>query len=262
MKRPVKRPMKREERFDRIIASLRNSPAVRISALAESFEVSVETVRRDIDELSRRGLVDRTYGGAALRLMAHEPEVNERRNQLIEERLRIGDYASGLVSSGDVLMIDSGSTTTHFARRLADAATGEITVLTNAPSVAQAAAKNPRLRVILCPGDYDPHEGGVFGPETTHFLQRFNADKTFIGASGLTCAGPVEANSPVSWIKRAMIGQAKRSLLMVDHTKFNADALERVCPLTDIDDVIADTAPDEVLSKALTVAKVSLHIAG
>ncbi len=253
--------MKREQRFDRIIASLRHSPAVRISSLAEEFEVSVETVRRDIDELSRRGLVDRTYGGAALRLMAHEPEVNERRGQLVEERLRIGDFATSLVSPGDILMIDSGSTTTHFARRLAAAATGALTVLTNAPSVAQAAAKNPKLRVVLCPGDYDPHEGGVFGPEATHFLQRFHADKTFIGASGLTCSGPVEANSPVSWVKRTMIGQAKRRLLMVDHTKFNTDALERVCPLADIDDVIADTAPDETLAKALATAKVALHIA-
>ncbi len=254
--------MKREERFDRIIAELRHSPAVRISSLAESFAVSVETVRRDIDELSRRGLVDRTYGGAALRLMAHEPEVNERRNQLVEERLRIGDYATGLVSPGDVLMIDSGSTTSHFARRLAEAATGQLTVLTNAPAVAQAAAKNPRLRVVLCPGDYDPHEGGVFGPETTHFLQRFHADKTFIGASGLTASGPVEANSPVSWIKRTMIGQARRRLLMVDHTKFNAYALERVCPLSDIDDVIVDTPPDEALNEALAVAGVALHVAG
>jgi DeoR/GlpR family transcriptional regulator of sugar metabolism len=254
--------MKREERFDRIIATLRTSPAVRISALAEVFDVSVETVRRDIDELSRRGLVDRTYGGAALRLMAQEPEVNERRNQLIEERLRIGDYATSLVSAGDVLMIDSGSTTAHFARRLAEDAVGDLTVLTNAPAVAQAAAKNPKIRVILCPGDYDPHEGGVFGPEAIDFLQRFHADKCFIGASGLTPAGPVEANSPVSWIKRAMIGQTKRRLLMVDHTKFNAYALERVCPLSDIDDVIADTAPDEALAKALAAAKVAVHIAG
>ena len=254
--------MKKEERFDRIIAALRNSPAVRISSLAGAFRVSVETVRRDIDELSRRGLVDRTYGGAALRLMAREPEVNERRGQLIEERLRIGEFATRLVSGGDVLMIDSGSTTTHFARCLADADIGELTVLTNAPSVAQEAARNPRIRVILCPGDYDPHEGGVFGPETGHFLQRFNADKTFIGTSGLTASGPLEANSPVSWIKRGMIGQAKRSLLMVDHTKFNTHALERVCPLTGIDDVIVDTAPDAALAKALAVAKVALHIAG
>lgn len=253
--------MKREERFDRIIASLRIHPAVRISSLAEDFRVSIETVRRDIDELSRRGLVDRTYGGAALRLMAHEPEVNERRNQLIEERLRIGDFATGLVSPGDVLMIDSGSTTTHFARCLADGDIGDLTVLTNAPSVAKAVAKNACIRVILCPGDYDVHEGGVFGPETTHFLQRFNADKTFIGASGLTVSGPIEANSPVSWIKRSMIDRAERSLLMVDHTKFNTHALELVCPLSDLDDVIADTAPDKALAKALIIAKVALHIA-
>ena len=111
--------LKRSERFERIIDELRGSTTVRISQLADDFGVSTETVRRDIDELSRRGLVDRTYGGAAGRPMAREPAVNERYQSLVEERSRIGAFAAQLVEPGDVLMIDSGSTTTHFAQRLA-----------------------------------------------------------------------------------------------------------------------------------------------
>ncbi len=253
--------MKREERFDRIIASLRTSPAVRISTLAEAFDVSVETVRRDIDELSRRGLVDRTYGGAALRLMAQEPEVNERRNQLIEERLRIGDHATGLVSPGDVLMIDSGSTTTHFAQRLA-AVGKNLTVLTNCIGVALGVGKNPELRVILCPGDYSLREGGTFGPETSAMLQRFHADKAVIGASGLTVDGLVDMDSRASWIKRTMIARSERRILLADQAKFNVRSLEVVCPLSDLDDVVTDAKPSPPLSEALVAAGVRLHVAG
>ena len=127
--------LSRSERFERIVAELRASATVRISALADAFGVSTETVRRDIDELSRRGLVDRTYGGAAARAMAREPAVNERHRLLVEERSRIGATAAALVEPGDVLMIDSGSTTTHFARRLAATGSG-LTVLTNCIAVA------------------------------------------------------------------------------------------------------------------------------
>ncbi len=89
--------LKRSERFERIIGELRVSPTVRISELAATFGVSAETVRRDIDELSRRGLVDRTYGGAAAQALAHEPAVNERYRFHIEERTRLGARAARLV---------------------------------------------------------------------------------------------------------------------------------------------------------------------
>jgi hypothetical protein len=168
--------LKRSERFERIVAELRASPAVRISALADEFGVSTETVRRDLDELSRRGLVARTYGGAAVRPMAREPAVNERYRQRVEERSRIGARAAAFVEPGDVLMIDSGSTTSHFARRLAAAAEA-LTVLTNSINVAAALGQNPKLRVILCPGDYNPREAGVYGPETAAFLRRHHATK-------------------------------------------------------------------------------------
>ncbi|MFQ5783358.1 MAG: DeoR/GlpR family DNA-binding transcription regulator [Alphaproteobacteria bacterium] len=253
--------LRRDARFERILAELRASPAVRISALAENFGVSTETVRRDIDELSRRGLVDRTYGGAAAHPATREPAVNERYRLLVAERSRIGACAARLVEPGEVLMIDSGSTTTHFARELAVEAR-DLTVLTNCLGVALALGRAPGLRVILCPGDYNAREGGAFGPETAAFLERFHADKAFIGASGLTVDGPVEVDSAASWVKRRMIERSARSLLLVDETKFDARSLEIVSPLAAIDDVIADAAPPSALAEALAVADVTLHVAG
>ncbi|MHA1600727.1 MAG: DeoR/GlpR family DNA-binding transcription regulator [Alphaproteobacteria bacterium] len=247
-------------RFERIIAELRASPTVRISELAQAFGVSAETVRRDIDELSQRGLVDRTYGGATAHALAHEPAVNERYRVLVEERKRIGARAAQLVEPGDVLMIDSGATTTHFAQRLA-ATAQDLTVLTNCLGVALALGQTPGIRVVLCPGDYNMQEGGSFGPETGAFLRRYNATKAFIGASGLTAEGPAEANPAAIWVKRSMIERSDRTLLLVDQTKFGARSLELICPLETLDDIVADSAPDSDLRDALTTAHVTLHLA-
>jgi len=250
----------KDARFERIIAKLRSSPTVRISEMAQDFGVSAETVRRDIDELSRRGLVDRTYGGAAAQAMAHEPAVNERYRILVEERGRIAERAVQLVDQGDVLMIDSGATTTHFAQRLA-ATAHDLTVLTNCLGVALALGQTSSIRVVLCPGDYDRQEGGTFGPETCAFLRRYNATKAFIGASGLTVEGPAEANPAATWVKRSMIERSDRNILLVDQTKFGARSLELICPLETLDDIVADGAPDSELSEALATARVTLHLA-
>ena len=184
------RPLSRKHgRQERIIALLRANPTVRVAELAREFRVSTETVRRDLDELSRLGAVNRTYGGAARSSMGHEAAVNERLQEHVAERERIALYASDLVETGELVMIDGGSTTIHFARQLA-ARGRQLTVLTNSLGVAATLGQDPSSKVVLCPGDYHTYEGIVTGSETIAFLERFFVDKAFIGASGLTAAGP------------------------------------------------------------------------
>ena len=109
----------KQERQRRIVAELRANPTVRISSLADEFRVSTETVRRDIDELSGQGLVNRTYGGAAATSMSREPAFHQRGDTMVAERERIARSAAALIQPGEVIMVDSGATTAHFARRLA-----------------------------------------------------------------------------------------------------------------------------------------------
>jgi len=252
---------RRDDRFARIMAALRVGSSVRIADLAARFGVSTETVRRDLDALSRQGLVDRTYGGAAPAISIHEPAVHERAHLRVAERRRIGACATEMIEDGDVLMIDSGSTTVHFAQRLA-AAAPRITVLTNCLGVALALGPAAETRVVLCPGDYRVQEGGVFGPETAAFLQRFRATKAIIGASGLTAEGPVELDSAATWVKRTMIERAARRFLLLDESKLGALSIETVCPLDRIDDLITSAAPSAALREALHDAAVAVHVAG
>ena len=249
----------KQERKRRIVAELRANPTVRISTLADTFSVSAETVRRDIDELSASGLVSRTYGGAAATSMNQEPAVEQRADVLVQERQLVARLAVGLLKPGDVIMIDAGSTTTHFARRLAVEGL-EVTVITNSLGVATALAASERQSVVLCPGDFIGREYAVYGAATCDFLSHLHADWAILGASGLTLEGPTEAHSPASWVKRAMLERVEQRALMVDHSKYDQRFLEVVAPLERFGHVITDRRPPAHLAQALEAASITVHL--
>ena len=258
---PRRRRTGPEERHERILRDLKLHAAIRVSHLAKSLGVTTETIRRDLDALGETGMLNRTYGGAALPPGQREPAVHERQQRKVEERSRIGDHAAGLIGPGGVVMIDAGSTTLHFARHLASQAQG-LTAITNCLAIATTLGVNPAIRVVLCPGDYSEQEGGVFGPHTADFIRRFNADCTVIGASGIGANGPTEARSEAVWVKRAMMDMAQRRILLVDSGKFDAAHLELVCPLSGLSDIVTERAPRAALADAIRAAGVKLHVAG
>jgi DeoR/GlpR family transcriptional regulator of sugar metabolism len=255
------RRLRKTERREQILAELRLAPHVRISALAERFGVSAETVRRDVDALSDEGLVNRAYGGASAAPMGVQPPFGERDRARIEERARIGRLAASLVKPGEVLMIDAGSTTTQLARALTVNGKG-LTVLTNSLSVAQTLGQNGSADIMLCPGDYMPNESAVYGSETEAFISRFHANRAFIGAGAIAPEGIMDVNRAGSGIKRAMLRQAEKVYALIDHSKFNQMLLSLVVDLGAIDVLICDQEPTGALAKALREAKVEVRIAG
>jgi DeoR/GlpR family transcriptional regulator of sugar metabolism len=250
----------KRDRHERILAELRASATLRASDLALALGVSTETIRRDLAELGAGGLIARTYGGAAARPFAFEPSVSRRHALLVEERTRIAELAAGLIEPGQVVMIDAGSTTLHFARRLV-ARGRDLTVVTNCLGVARALGAGPGITVLVCPGRYDAREGSLCGPDAVAHLRRFNANWAVIGASGLTPDGPSEVLPDSAAIKRVMLQRAERSLLLVDHTKYGRLALEVVCPLARIRHLVSDAPPTGELADELARAGVDVRIA-
>ncbi|MGH6922245.1 MAG: DeoR/GlpR family DNA-binding transcription regulator [Propylenella sp.] len=233
--------LKKKERQKRILAELRASATIRIPDLASQFGVSTETIRRDLDELGEGGHLNRTYGGAVMRPVGFEPAFSDRFGAMREERERIAGLASDFVQPGEALMIDGGTTVLHFAQHLATAANAkELTVITNSFPVAMALGVNPAVRVISCPGAYDPREGIVAGTDTVAFLERFHANRMITSASGLTIEGPTEINAAAAAVKRAMLRRSADRILLLDHAKFDRPSLEVVCPLGDLDRLVTD----------------------
>lgn len=251
--------LKKSERRRQILLELKLRPHVRISDLAQRFNVSTETVRRDFDALADDGLISRAHGGASAPAQGHYPSLDERVNARIDERERIGRRAAELVGDGETVMIDSGSTTIQMARALAYLGTS-CTVITNSIPVAMTIGHGAP-EVLLCPGEYLPAESAVVGTETLEFLNRFHVDRCMIGASGLSAEGPSETVRGFAAVKRVMMRRAATRHLLIDAEKFGRKGLAEVGALEDLDSIVVDRRPNGDLLSALDSAQVHIVVA-
>ena len=252
--------LSKSKRHQKILAELTLHPATRLRELAQSMNVSRETIRRDLDELSSNGIISRTYGGAIVHPRGGEEGLRVRDTTFVDQRTAIAAAAASLIQPDEVVMLSTGSSTLHFARHVAGAQT-PMTVITSGVDVAMVLAVNPDIRTILAPGDYDARESRVWGAETTNFLRKFQADTAIIGASGLFPGGACEADSPTAWVDRVMLERAHRKMLLILHTKFDQPKLELICPLEQLDVIISDREPEGELLDAIRSAGVVLKIA-
>lgn len=255
--------LRKRDRQKQILDAFRITPSVRLGELADQFRVTKETIRRDIDELTAQGLVARTYGGAVASFMNVEPGLRERTRVNPEGRRRMAQTVVDLIADCGILMIDTGATTAHVCDRLVAVVpkTGEteLTAITNSLRNATVLGTNPSIRVILCPGNYDDRENAAFGPQTLEFISRYFVDAVVMSAGGINGATVTDANSEAVAVKRAMLTQANRSVLVIEKRKFNVPQFEKVCEVAEISDIVTDEAPPADAMKALKGTR--LHIA-
>lgn len=256
---PAALRLKKSERRKQILLELKLRPHVRISDMAQRFDVSTETVRRDLDALADDGLISRAHGGASAPVSGHYPSLDERATARIEERERIGLTAARLVRDGETVMIDSGSTTIQMARALAFLGTS-CTVITNSIPVAMTIGHGA-AQVLICPGEYLSAESAVVGTETLEFLDRFSVDRAFIGASGLSAEGPSETVRGFAAVKRCMLRRAAQRHLLIDSEKFGRKGLAHVGALKDLDSIVVDRKPKGDLLGAMDGAGVHILVA-
>ena len=244
------RRYKKQERHEQILLELKLKPHVRVAELAKQFGVTTETVRRDIEDLGRDGLLQRAHGGASARHAGAHHDLDARRHQRVAERERLGRFAASLVAEGSSIMVDAGATTMEFARFLAFAET-RVTVITNSLQVAMILGQSPATDVRLAPGEYLPREAAVVGTETCEYLAGYNVDACFIGAAGLSEVGVTEAIAGFGAVKRAMMRQSRVRHFLIDASKFGQTHMTRVASLDEIGSLVSDRHPTAPLSGVL-----------
>ncbi|MBO6771463.1 MULTISPECIES: DeoR/GlpR family DNA-binding transcription regulator [unclassified Thalassospira] len=232
---------KKSLRQQRILRELDHEPSLRIIDLADRLSVSTETIRRDFDELTQQGLINRTYGGA-VRRQSSEPGLNERHKLHIAERELIARHAMPVLAGTRHIMIGSGATTVHVAKRLA-VTMNDLTVITHSFGVATVLAINPTIRVIMAPGLYHAQEGAMHGAQTIRFLENYRVEWAILGASGLDEDGASDALIEASEVYAFMMERATRSMIVADHTKFNQAFPARYCDWGNVDILISDQTP-------------------
>jgi len=258
--RTVGGKLRKSERRRQILLELKLRPHVRISALSERFNVSPETLRRDLDALAKDRLIDRAHGGASAPLQGHYPSLDERKSARVEERARIARIAAASVQEGETLMIDSGSTTIELAKALAFRGVA-CTVITNSLPVAMTLGHGV-ANVMLCPGEYQSAEGAVIGTETLEFLRNFRVDRCMIGASGVSEEGISETVRGFAAVKREMLRRARVRAVLIDSEKFAIAGLARAGAMQDLSTLFTDARPKGTLLAALEAAQVEICVAG
>lgn len=255
-----------QQRQDLILAQVRSRGAVRVADLVASLDVSDMTVRRDIAELARRGLVERVHGGAVdARHAAHEPGFAAKSALAEAEKRAIAREALALVEPGSAVALSAG-TTTHLLAALvaADPALRPLTVVTNSLPAA-AALHDPddhALSVVLTGGTRTPSDALV-GPVATRSLEALRVDVAFLGVHGFDVdAGLTTPNLLEAETDRALVTCASRSVVVADHTKWGQVGLSRILPLAGADVLVTDDAlPAEAVHRLVEVDGLDLVLA-
>ena len=249
-----------EERKQQILAALQHRPAVRATDLGRTLRVSVASIRRDLADLERSGLLKRTHGGAVSRhLAAFEPSLAQKEDQFQEEKWAIARLAVSLIQPGDTVLLDAGSTTRQIAHELRDRR--NLTIVTNALNIASELASSD-VDVILTGGQLRRGVLSQVGPLAEQAIAALHADKLFLAANGVDLKkGVTTPNMLEAQTKRTMVEHAREVILVADHSKFGRITFGRVCQLERLDAIITDDGLPDHVAKAIADHGVTLHIA-
>ncbi|MFO3797232.1 MAG: DeoR/GlpR family DNA-binding transcription regulator [Anaerolineales bacterium] len=233
-------------RHQTILALLEEQGEVRVGDLCQQLGVSEMTIRRDLSELERAGLLRRVHGGAvSARGRSYEPPFLTRANEHLAQKQRIGQLAASLVHDGDSIALDVGTTTLEVARALKEREKLNLTVLTASLHIANLLANMPTIRLIVVGGILRPGELSLIGHLAERAFREFYVDKLFLGVGGLSIeAGLTEYNLEDALVKQAMIQTAKECIVVADSSKINRIAFTHIAPLNQIHTLITDSGAD------------------
>lgn len=252
-----------EERQQAIAALVAERGRMSVNELADAYDVTTETVRRDLSGLERAGLVRRVHGGAvpAGALTVIEPVLSDRDAAHTDEKERIAEAALDLLPAGEPsVLIDAGTTTARLAALLPR--DRRLTVITHAVPVASRVAQLPLVELHLLPGRVRMATQAAVGADTVAALDGIYADIAFVGTNGISVKhGLTTPDREEAATKRALIASAAHTVLMTDSSKVDGDSLMRFAELGDIDTMVTDRGLPRALRTALTRAGVKVVIA-
>lgn len=203
--------------------------------LAQRFDLSEDTIRRDLRQMAAAGLCQRVYGGAVAPTAG---TLNQRHDHLRAEKDRLATLAVTLLSPGQTVLIDAGSTNTAIARSLP--AGLNLTVATNAPDIAHLLSARTDLRLIMLGGHYHPELGACLGAETRAAIAAVRADWLFLGTCGLHAdAGVTAFDAGEAEVKSTMVGRSDRVAIAVTGEKLGTVAPFPVIGADKVDALIA-----------------------
>jgi DeoR family transcriptional regulator of aga operon len=249
-----------EERRQHILALAHQNGRVIVEDLSNTLGISRITIRKDLDYLQRKGVLQRTHGGAIPPQAGalFDPSLKEKETQHSEEKQRISDAAVQLVQEGQCVLLDSGTTTTAIAKALKRFS--RLTIITNAVNIA-AELSGTDFEVILTGGSLRRNSFSLVGPLAEEVLAEMHADILFLGVDGFDLeVGLTTPNVMESRVNRAMVKAATTIVTVCDSTKFNRRSLSKIVDATSIHHVITDSGLPKAVAEAIRSLGIKLTL--
>ena len=252
-----------EERQQAIAQLVNERGRVSVNQLAREYDVTTETVRRDLSTLERLGLVRRVHGGVVppASLSFIESGLRERDEVNTEVKERIARAAlDRLPPSGGTIVLDAGSTTNRLASLLPPEL--ELTVITHAVPIAARLAGQRQIDLRLLPGRVRRMTQAAVGADTVAALGELRVDVAFLGTNGVTAEHGLTTPDPdEAAVKRALIASGRRVVTLTDASKFGIETAVRFAALAEIDVLVTDSNVSSANRRALTKAGIEVDVA-
>jgi DeoR family transcriptional regulator, aga operon transcriptional repressor len=249
-----------DERRQHILELIQNQGRALVSDLSEQLNISQITIRKDLDYLQSKGVIQRSHGGA-LRVQSSaliDPTLQEKQKHNFREKERIAAAATKMVEEGQCIILDSGTTTTALAERLKRFK--QLTVITNAVNIAAELAGTD-FEVILVGGTMRKNSFSLVGPLAEDNLEEMHADILFLGVDGFDLeVGITTPNFLESRVNRAMVKAARLVVAVCDSSKFNRRSLSRIVPPGAIHHVITDQNLPKEIQESLRAMGIALTL--
>ncbi|MFN4058647.1 MAG: DeoR/GlpR family DNA-binding transcription regulator [Roseinatronobacter sp.] len=252
--------MSQSERLQDIQIIARRDGRVTVEGLAKHFDVTLQTIRRDLSELADQGKLQRVHGGAIVPSTVANIGYSDRRDLNEGGKAAIARAVAQDVPNGCSLFLNIGTTTEAVARALL--AHRDIMVLTNNLNVANILVENPSCEIIVVGGLLRRADGGLVGTVTTQAIGQFKFDIAVISCSALDEDGDMlDFDIQEVGVSQAILKQARRSFLVADHSKFQRRAPARIGSLAQMDSFYTDAPVPQTLAHACRGWGTSVHLA-
>ncbi|HEY4357266.1 MAG TPA: DeoR/GlpR family DNA-binding transcription regulator [Acidobacteriaceae bacterium] len=241
---------KQEARYQAILRAVHTTGSVTVEFLSEQLQVTVVTIRRDLDALERKGLLHRTHGGAVpIQPLFYEPFRRERSfmmqvERLADEKRRIGYAAAALIKPDETICVTPGTTAAAVVRALP--LNYNLTVVTSTANVVMELSKRKDIKVFVTGGTLHGEWFSLVGPHAVRSLENITIHRFFVGADGLDAEwGATSFDQDEAELLRAMAEHARCRIAVVDHTKLGTAGNWRICKTEELHTVVTDTGADD-----------------
>jgi DeoR family transcriptional regulator, fructose operon transcriptional repressor len=249
-----------EERRQEIAVLVRRDGRGDVTELAERFDVTPETIRRDLTDLEQRNVLRRVHGGAIpIERFRAEPAVDEKAVSMAAEKVRIAVAALPFVPEQGTVVVDAGTTTLALARMFPDR---DLTVFTNSLPVGLELSRRRRLQLYVVGGRVRERTLAHVGDWALRPLSDLRADVAFVGTNGLSLVRGLSTPDPAeAAVKREMCRAAQQVVVLTDHTKVGEEAAVRFAAIDQVDVLVTDTGLDPADRRAFDEAGVEVVMA-